>query len=91
MSLESLYLPIKDFIQMKKLKYDPTKTVVSPTSSLREVIDKLSEMKFHRIFVLKDSHPFGVITLGDVLRVLTASIKVSRKFCNSDEIVSHRY
>jgi len=42
-----------------------------PTDSLADVITKISFNKIHRIFVEQNKHLHGIITLTDILRVVT--------------------
>lgn len=77
-NMQPVFLSAKDFCAMKKSTIDIGKATCNPKSTLKDVIEKLATMKFHRVFVAQDSKVVGVITLGDVLKILTDHIKVHR-------------
>jgi len=80
--LDLLFQSTKHFIQEVRLAKDkeheyksqaPIFTVTKDTS-FKHAVGKLLATKSHRMWVTKDSlahHPIGVITLSDILRVLT--------------------
>jgi len=77
--LKSLYHPSKVFFANKHLGKQkvPFRTTCKSNSTLEDVILTLSSQRYHRVFVLDDSNvPIGVITLGDVLKLISKNVKV---------------
>ena len=71
--LWDLYLPVEEFLKTRQPHFEtfPLKT------SLRAMISAIKDAKFHRVFFVDDhSHPAGVMTLRDFLRVTVLELNL---------------
>jgi len=78
--LAPLFKTAKEFLQLKKERSDfkGQTTTCSPETPLKDVLEKFAKLKLHRVFVVdKDQKPIGVVSLGDVLRTVTATTKLN--------------
>jgi len=68
--MEHLIMKLKVFLTKAEGKSSAAPIVVSPSTTLEQVITLLEENKAHRVFITEDGKPTGIISLGDVIKCL---------------------
>jgi len=71
--VESLILVISNFLSQTQNR--PEHVVVSPNTTLEELISTLEAKSVHRVFLTQNDKPIGIISLGDVIKCLLQSVK----------------
>lgn len=76
---------LKDFIQ-------PIDDTVEITATLQEIIDKMSNERFHHIVIIEQNKPIGIITEQDIVRCFSEKVDFTSsaiEFAQKDLIVLH--
>jgi len=68
--VESLVMPLKNFLVKASSEGKAPIVVVSPSATLDQVISKMEQNGVHRVYITEDGKPTRVISLGDVIKCL---------------------
>ena len=75
-SMESLNLPITEFlgrIYKDKVDVNAPLVCVKPSSTLEEVLGKMTVARVHRVFVVDDdSMPLAVVSVTDIMKLIAS-------------------
>lgn len=69
-----LYLSVEEFVKKNRpdLKLDKAETITCDINdTLESILDKLSQKHVHRLFLVKDGKPTRVVSLCDIITVLS--------------------
>jgi 5'-AMP-activated protein kinase regulatory gamma subunit len=72
-TLNTLTLPVREFLDKVQRKAPASPVRCSPDEKLDTVIDRLIQSRVHRLWITDENQkPVGVVALTDVIRTLLA-------------------
>lgn len=75
--MQRLYIPVKQFINKVRIETKaPRRSIICSTDDdLGSIIEKLHESRVHRVWIVENNRPIGIVSIKDLLTIIYNSLK----------------